>query len=284
VSGIDDIMLLVAMFLGPEAMNGLALVNRDIYERLSDRMLCSVLVGGCFGRHGSNETMLAALQQKYLAKIEERGIIDALMNEINSKLRGEDGSNFSYISSMTPLNKWIAAAINDERLIGVEKMDVSALVLAPRGDIEADAQFAKIVRQHSNHRVQFYKMADLRIDSAGLPETVESALGCGGAYMKLDTSVDVGSVIVEQSSKGRKETYMVVGGEQLESSEVQAYLRELEVCANLSVVLDLGSIFVSDGGELRSFPWTSRLPLHLMNTEGGTSPALEIASCFIVLT
>ena len=98
------------------------------------------------------------------------------------------------------------------------------------------------------------------------------------------TSVDVRSVI-EESRNGKATYYMVVRGEELvRSSEIQAYLRELEACENLSVVLDLGSRYVSDGGELRSFPWTSRLPLHLMNTEGGTSPALEIASCFIVLT
>ena len=62
--------------------------------------------------------------------------------------------------------------------------------------------------------------------------------------------------------------YMVVRGEQLESSNVQAYLLcELDVCPNVVVVLDLGLSFVSDGGELWSFPWTSRLPLHLMNTD-----------------
>ena len=79
VSGIDDMMLLMATFLGPEVMNGLALVNKDVYERLSDRMLCAVLVGGCFGGH---VTMSAALQQKCLANIEERGISGVLMNEI----------------------------------------------------------------------------------------------------------------------------------------------------------------------------------------------------------
>ena len=121
VSGIDDMLLLMAAFLGPEAMNGLALVNKDVYERLSDRMLCSVLVEGCFG---SGETMSALLQQRCLAKIEERGISGVLMNEIKSKLRGEDGSsNFSYISSMAPLNKWMHAAIEDGRLAGVKRMD-----------------------------------------------------------------------------------------------------------------------------------------------------------------
>ena len=166
VSGIDDMLLLMATFLGPEAMNGLALVNKDVYERLSDRMLCAVLVGGCFGGH---VTMSAALQHKCLANIEERGISGVLMNEIKSKLRGEDGSsNFSYISSPSPLNKWIHAAIEDGRLAGVKRMDVSDLVLAPRGDIEADAHFAKIVRQHFNHHVQFCKKAGAKIGSADL--------------------------------------------------------------------------------------------------------------------
>ena len=190
VSGIDDMLLLMATFLGPEAMNGLALVNKDVYERLSDRMLCSVLVDGCFG---SDQTMLDSLQQKCLAKIEERGISAVLMNEIKSKLR-EDGSNFFYISSTAPLNKWIHAAIEDGRLAGVERMDAGASILAP-SDIEADTQFAKIVRQHFNRHVQFYKKAGTKIDSVDLAETVERALGCDGAYMKLDTSLDVRSVI-----------------------------------------------------------------------------------------
>ena len=30
VSGIDDMLLLMATFLGPEAMNGLALVKKDV--------------------------------------------------------------------------------------------------------------------------------------------------------------------------------------------------------------------------------------------------------------
>ena len=75
----DDMCFNVAGYLGLEAINGLALANKDIYERLSDRMLCSVLVEGCFG---SDETISAALQQKCLAKIEERGISGVLMNEI----------------------------------------------------------------------------------------------------------------------------------------------------------------------------------------------------------
>ena len=74
--------------------------------------------------------------------------------------------------------------------------------------------------------------------------------------------------VIERSRINGNATYLVVRGEELESSEVQAYLRELEACDNMSVVLDLGSTFVSGGGELRSFPWESRLPLHLMNTEG----------------
>ena len=156
---------------------------------------------------------------------------------------------------MAPLNKWIATAITNRRLVGVEQMDVSDLGLAP-SDIETDAQFAKIVRQHFNHHAQFYKTAGAKIDSVDLAETVERALGCDGAYVKLDTSLDVRSVI-EQGSKGNA-TYMVVREEELESSEVQAYLRELEACDNMSVVLDQGSSFVYDGGELRSFPWTSR--------------------------
>ena len=79
VLGIDNKLLLMATFLGPEVMNGLALVNKDVYERLSDRMLCSAVVEGCFGRYGSNELMSTALQQKCLAKIEERGISGVLM-------------------------------------------------------------------------------------------------------------------------------------------------------------------------------------------------------------
>ena len=96
VSGVDDMMLLVGTFLGPESMNGLALVNKDVYERLSGRMLCSALVDGSFFKHGSIEMMTAVLQKKCLAKIEERGIVDVLVNEIRSKLRaGEDGSNYN---------------------------------------------------------------------------------------------------------------------------------------------------------------------------------------------
>ena len=193
VSGIDAMLLLMAAFLGPEAMNGLALVNKDVYERLSDRMLCSVLVDGCFG---SSVAMLASLQHKCLAKIEERGISAVLMNEIKSKLR-EDGSNFFYISSTAPLNKWIHVAIEDGGLAGVERMDAGASILAP-SDIEADSQFAKIVSQHFNHHVQFYKKTDAKIDSVDLAETVERALGCDGAYMKLDTSLDVRSVIEQR--------------------------------------------------------------------------------------
>ena len=89
-------------------------------------------------------------------------------------------------------------------LIGVARMDASGYILKPRGDIETDdAQFAKTVCRHFNHRVQFYKRKDAKIDSEVLSRIVDRALGCGGAYMKLDTSVDVLSII-ERSAQQRQ--------------------------------------------------------------------------------
>ena len=164
----DHMCFNIAGYLGIEAIHGLALANKHVYERLSDRMLCSVVVDECFGSDGRNEMMSAALQMKCLAKIEERGIVDVLVNEIKSKLRAEDGLNCSHLTTGAPIAKWVDAAIKTETLVGVERMDVSGSILAPRGDIETDAQFAKIVRQHFNHRVQFYKRASAKIDSKGL--------------------------------------------------------------------------------------------------------------------
>ena len=127
---IDPLMMCIASYLGPEAINGVAIANKDIYERLSDRMLCSALVDGCFGEYGGGETLSVALQQKYLAKIEERGIGGVLMNEIKLKLRGgEDASNFSYLTAALPLNKWMGTAITNGRLVGVERMDVTGSLL-----------------------------------------------------------------------------------------------------------------------------------------------------------
>ena len=90
-------------------------------------MLCSPLVEGCFGRYGSNAMMTAAVQMECLAKIEERGIVHVLVNEIKSKFRGEDG--LKHLITGTPLAKWTDAAIKTEIIVGVVSLSLhSSLV------------------------------------------------------------------------------------------------------------------------------------------------------------
>ena len=157
--------------------------------------------------------MPASQQQKYLSKIEERGITDALIATIRSKLRGENGSNYSHLSTASPLNKWMRHAIEDGRLTGVEELDVSVSLLAACGAIDPDSKFVKIVRQHIRSQVQFYKNIGTMVDSECLARTMEYISSGSGSYVELSDTSSAGdemSIVEERSSSGKK---ILCGGE-----------------------------------------------------------------------
>ena len=105
----------------------------------------------------------------------------------------------------------------------------------------------------------------VRLSDDSVAAALKRTIGKTDRYMRLDTSVDAASYKNVESSDDDVQWFVVMFDYELVRVEVASYLRELEECDNVEVVMDIDTEHVSRDGELDSFPWVYSMPLSLAN-------------------